>query len=290
MNRRIVPLVCIALGAVIALAACVTPTPQIIAQADRVATRVAEELAVAGTLTALAPTAPPSATATRPPQTAAASPTPTRLTVTVVSARTATPSPTRLQITVAAPTPTRLQVTAPAHPAPTVTRLLLTVAPAPSPPVRPTPTPLQVAVLPVDGSDGNRALHNARNVMEGRNVLLPGFSQSAVKNPMIFKDRLVFQVEVFDETVGKRDGDGIASVTFTISDESGKVVYTRTETTAPYCVFSGEQGCAVWQFSKQGNRWPGGATLRYGGHDVQITIQPKQGAAVNWFWGFRIEK
>ncbi len=126
--------------------------------------------------------------------------------------------------------------------------------------------------------------------MEGRNVLLPGFSQSAVKTPMVFKDSVVFQVEVFDETVGKRDGDGIASVTFSISDESGKVVYTRAETTAPYCVFSGEPGCAVWQFSRQGYRWPSGAALRYGGHNVQITIQPKQGAAMKWFWSFRIEK
>jgi hypothetical protein len=280
MNRRIVPLVCIALGVVVALAACVTPTSPVVAQADRVATRVAEELAVAATLTALAPTAPSSATATRPPQTVAASRTPTRLQVTVAPARTATPSPTRLQVTVApAPTASR-----------TPTRLAVTVLPAPSPPVRPTPTPLQVAVLPVDGSDGNRVLHNSRNVMEGRNVLLPGFSQSAVKTPMVFKDSVVFQVEVFDETVGKRDGDGIASVTFGISDESGKVVYTRAETTAPYCVFSGEPGCAVWQFSKQGYRWPSGAALRYGVHDVQITIQPKKGAAMKWFWSFKVEK
>lgn len=262
MNRSKYLLACAALIGVATLAACGTPTPQVIAQADRVATRVAEDLAVAATLTALAPAA-PTATLTRPPVTVAASPTPTRLQVTVAPAPTASRTPTRLAVT---------------------------VIPIPTPPVRAAPTALQVAVLPVDGSDGNRALHNSRSVMDGRNVLLPGFSQSAVKTPMIFKDSLVFQVEIFDETVGKRDGDGIASVTFSISDESGKVVHTRTETTAPFCVFSGEQGCAVWQFYKQSNRWPGGATLRYGVHDVQITIKPKKGAAVNWFWSFRIEK
>lgn len=285
MNRRIVPLVCIALGVVVALAACVTPTPQVVAQADRVATRVAEELAVAATLTALVPTAPPSATLTRPPVDATKSPTPTRLIVTVLPViRTPIPTPTRLPETATPPRPP-----APASPSPTATRLRITVLPAPTPP-RATPTPLQVAVLPVDGSDGNRALHNGLTVMEGRNVLLPGFSQSAVKTPMVFKDSVVFQVEVFDETVGKRDGDGIASVTFSISDESGKVVHTRAETTAPYCVFSGEPGCAVWQFSKQGYRWPSGAAFRYGGHNVQITIQPKQGAAMKWFWSFKVEK
>lgn len=259
MKNRTFPLACMALIALATLTACGTPTPQVIAQVDRVATRVAEDLAVAATLTALAPAA-PSATATRPPLTVAASPT-----------------PTRLQVTVA--------------PAPTATRLQVTVIPIPTPPVQAAPTALKVAVLPVDGSDGNPNLHNGRSVMAGRNVLLPGFSQSAVKNPMIFGDSLVFQVEVFDETVGKRDGDGIASVTFSISDESGKVVHQRTETTAGYCVFGGgEPDCTVWQFSKQGYRWPGGATLRYGVHDAQITIKPQKGAAVNWFWSFRIVK
>jgi hypothetical protein len=275
MKHRIIPLICVALLALATLAACVTPTPAVIAQVDRVATRVAEELAVAATLTARVPTAPPSATPTRLPVTVAASATPTRLQVTVAPVFSPTFIPTR--------TPTRPP--APASPSPTATRLRVTVPPAP------TPTALQVAVLPVDGSDGNRALHNGRNVMDGRNVLLPGFSQSAVKDPMIFKDSVVFQVEVFDETVGKRDGDGIASVTFSISDESGKVVHSRTENTAGYCVFGGgEPDCTVWQFYKQGNRWPGGAALRYGTHDVRITIKPKKGASVTWFWSFRIEK
>ncbi len=262
MNRSKCLLACAALIALATLAACGTPTPQVIAQVDRVATRVAEDLAVAATLTALAPApaAPTAATLTRPPLTVAASPSPTRLQVTVV-------------------------------PLPTATRLQVTVIPIPTPPVRPAPTALKVAVLPVDGSDGNPNLHNGRNVMAGRNVLLPGFSQGDVKSTMIFGDSVVFQVEVFDETMGKRDGDGIASVTFTISDESGKVVHTRTETTAGYCVFGGgEPECTVWQFSRQGYRWPGGATLRYGVHDAQITIKPQKGAAMNWFWSFRIEK
>ncbi len=259
MNRRTFPLACAVLIALAALTACGTPTPQVIAQVDRVATRVAEDLAVAATLTALTP-APPSVTPTRPPLTVAAS-----------------PSPTRLQVTVA--------------PIPTATRLQVTVAPISTPPPPAVPTALKVAVLPVDGSDGNPYLHNGRSVNAGRNVLLPGFGQGAVNNPMIFGDSVVFQVEVFDETVGKRDGDGIASVTFTISDESGKVVHTRTETTAGYCVFGGgEPDCTIWQFSKQGYRWPGGATLRYGVHDAQITIKPQKGAAMNWFWSFRIEK
>ena len=163
-------------------------------------------------------------------------------------------------------------------PLPTATRLQVTVVPLPTQPVQAAPTALKVVVLPVDGGgDDNPALHNGRSVKAGRNVLLPGFSQSAVKNPMIFGDSLVFQVEVFDETVGKRDGDGIASVTFSISDESGKVVHQRTETTSRYCVFGGgEPDCAVWQFSKQGDHWPGGAALHYGEHDVQITIKPKK--------------
>jgi len=276
MKYQIVPLICVVVLALATLTACATPTPPLVAQVDRVATRVAEELAVAATLTALAPTV----TLTPPSATVVASPTPMRLRVTVAPVLSPTLIPTR----------TATRPPAPANPSPTATRLRVTVMPAPSPPPRPTPTALQVVVLPVDGSDGNRALHNGRNVMEGRNVLLPGFSQSAVKNPMIFKDSVVFQVEVFDDTVGKRDGDGIASVTFTISDESGKVVHTRTESAAPYCVFGGDVTCTVWQFYKQGYRWPDGAPLRPGVHDAQILIKPKKGAAITWFWSFRIEK
>jgi len=170
-----------------------------------------------------------------------------------------------------------------------------TPAPTPTdiPIVQPTTQPpaAQVAVIPVDGSDGNQALGNDRGVKSGRNLLLPGFAPYEVTEPMVFRNRIVFRVEVFDRNVGKTDGAGIQNVTFTIRDETGAVVHERTERTPGYCVFGGgEPECTVWRFTEHGNKWPGGANLHPGVHDAQIGIKPKNGDAVTWFWSFRVEK
>jgi len=55
------------------------------------------------------------------------------------------------------------------------------------------------------------------DIREGRNIVLPGVSPSEVSEPVVFRNRLVFQVEVLDPTVGTRDGDGIRNVRMTIS-------------------------------------------------------------------------
>jgi len=254
------------------LAACgggPAPTP------DVIGTRVAQDLAVAATLTALAPR-PDTPTPTEPPST---TPSPTGVT------------PTRLAVTILPPfTPT-------AVPTRTPTRFVLTVPP---PIIRPTippavpsaqPTRIQVAVVPVDGSDGNKSLGNNRGVNQGRNILLPGFDPGKVSNPVVFRDQVVFQVEVFDRAYGRTDGTGIESVTFVIHDETGAKVYERTEKTPGYCVFGGgEPNCTVWRFSEHNTQWPGGAELHPGVHDVQILIKPVYSAGVTWFWSFRIEK
>jgi|WetSurMetagenome_2_1015567.scaffolds.fasta_scaffold34696_2 hypothetical protein len=174
-------------------------------------------------------------------------------------------------------------------PAPTVTLLPPTNIPI-VPPATPPPA-AQVAVIPVDGNSGNQNLRNNRGVNSGRNLLLPGFASYEVTSPMVFHDKIVFQAEVFDRNVGKTDGAGIESVTFTIRDENGNTVHERTERTPGYCVFGGgEPDCTVWRFSEHGDRWPGGAQLQPGVHDAQIVIKPKSGDAVTWFWSFRIEK
>jgi hypothetical protein len=158
------------------------------------------------------------------------------------------------------------------------------------PPATATQTP-QVAVIPVDGSDGNKALGNDRGVNSGRNLLLPGFAAAELSQPMVFRDRIVFQAEVFDREAGQTDGAGIDNVTFIIRDETGAEVHKRTERNAGYCVFGGgEPDCTVWRFSEHGYKWPGGASVRPGVHDVQIVITPKRGEAVTWFWSFRVDK
>ncbi len=172
--------------------------------------------------------------------------------------------------------------------------------PAGVPPPTPTPAPTatrlptapaQVAVVPVDGSDGNKDLGNGRGVNQGRNLLLPGFASYEVATPMVFRDRIVFRAEVFDRQAGQTDGAGIESVTFTLRDENGDTVHERTERNPGYCVFGGgEPDCTVWRFSEHGDKWPGGASLKPGVHDVQIVIKPKNGEGATWFWSFRVEK
>ena len=56
---------------------------------------------------------------------------------------------------------------------------------------------------------------------------------------MVFCDRMVFRIEVFDANVGVYDGSGIRDVTFKITEENGSTVHERTERQAGYCVFGG---------------------------------------------------
>jgi len=246
------------------LAACGGPAPNA-PEADRVATRVAEELAVAMTLTAVAPpTEAPTATPVEPTATTLV-PTDTAVPPTAVSTEqpTETPAPTNTPV-----------------PAPTDT----------PPPPPPTATPILIAILPVDGSDGNQNLGNNRPVKEGRNILLPGFSQAQVTEPMVFRDRAVFRVEVFDDDVGYTDGDGIKNVTFKITDPGGNPVHERTENQAGYCVFGGgEPDCNVWVFAEHDYRWPDGAPIVNGTYSVEAVINPENGEGVSWFWSFVVE-
>lgn len=173
-----------------------------------------------------------------------------------------------------------------APPTPTPTRVQVTLPPPPATPTRVAP----VAVLPVDGGGDGSPIRNGRNVKGGRNVLLPGFESSEISTPMVFRDRIVFQVEVFDSNVGQTDGAGIDTVSFEIADSQG-LVHERTERNAGYCVFGGgEPTCEVWRFSQHNNQWPNGSALNYGLHNLRVIIRPKSGAPVEWYWTFQMER
>jgi hypothetical protein len=356
-------------------AACGSPSNPTPSESNRVATRVAEEVAVAATLTALAPAGKQSVspTTTTPAQVASAPPTQAAEPPKVPSPTEAATPPSAMQPPVSTETPTQappavscrvisaglnlrpgpgtvyapplaglardtevlplsfvargfptgqwieVKVTAigrvgwvsagqqfvacnvqlaslpagvpPPTPTPAPTSTLLPPTAIPIVPPATQPPTVQVVIIPVDGSDGNKALGNNRGVNSGRNLLLPGFTQHETSDPMVFRNKIVFQAEVFDRNVGQYDGAGIDNVTFTIRDETGDIVHERTERNAGYCVFGGgEPDCTVWRFAEHGDKWPSGAELRPGIHDVQIVIQPKNGDGVTWFWSFRIEQ
>ena len=225
------------------LAACGAPSPT--EEPDRIATRVAEEKAVAATLTADASLSQPPPTPTPVPS-AAEGPVPP--TATAIPPTDTPIPPTATSEEPAADTPVPTDTPAPAP----------TDTPPPEPPA-PTPTPILIAVLPVDGSDGNRIFRSSHvEIKEGRAIVLPGYSQADVTEPMVFRDKVVFQVEVFDPNVGSQDGDGIQDVKITIRD-GDKIVHERTEKQAAYCVFGGgEPDCDVWVFADHDYKWPEG--------------------------------
>jgi hypothetical protein len=244
------------------LAACPGPEPtEEQLQATRVAQEVEVQRAVAATLTASAAEQPDAAETPAPPT---ATPTP--------PLDTPTETPTAAAVAAAAtPTP----------PAPTAT---------PTTPIA-TPTRFARVVRPVNGG-GNETLHirGPLDIKEGRYVLVPGFDENDLDDPVVFRDRAVFQVEVADTNQGSEDGAGIQSVEFQISDSSG-LVYSKVEQTAPFCAFGGNDPlCPALVFAQAGNRWPSGQEIRDEFHDVTIIITTTEGVRSDWFWSFEIER
>jgi hypothetical protein len=107
---------------------------------------------------------------------------------------------------------------------------------------------------------------------------------------MVFHDRIVFQVEVFDKNKGHADGQGIQQVEFTIMD-GDEVVHERTERNAGYCAFGGgEPDCTVWVFHEHGNTWPMGQYVREGVlYDVDVHIVADSGDTADWMWSFQVD-
>jgi len=265
--QRIVFVVCL-LTIGLALLACgiggssATPDLDATVQAAIAQTRTAEAAAVTpiaatATSTAAAATNTPESSATDTPETA--------------------PSSTPLSPTLTSPPP--------AEPTPT-----------PLPP-EPTPTPTEekiiIAESVVDGDDGNDFLRGSSPNNQGRVILLPGFDQSEVTEPMVFRDRIVFRVEVFDTRAGLYDGAGIQDVTFHIevNDGSGQIVYERQERNPGYCAFGGgEPDCNVLWLGN-GSRWPDpfGGEIDNGEYLASIDIVPVEGDATQWRWKFNIE-
>ncbi len=172
----------------------------------------------------------------------------------------------------------------------------------------PTETPARIVVVPVDGDDsGSNNLHSSfTDIRDGQTVILPRFSRYASVTPPVFKESIVFQIEVFDERIGTENGAGIERVEFeirpSIGDEKGNgdPVYKRIEPQAGFCVFGGKKSvCNVVQLNgKYTSRWPparddqtliGGGRILNGNYRAIIDIFGQDGEATQWRWDFRID-
>ncbi len=172
-------------------------------------------------------------------------------------------------------------ITVPPPPTPTNTPTLAPAQPTPTP----SPTPEQFVILEPPGG-GNKNIDGY--------VVFSGYTQGQLNpNDVVFRNRMVFRVLVYDIRQGLTDGAGIANVHFKIINSQGIIVHEHTEQTAGYCVFGGgEPNCNVWNFAERNYRWPephNDQLIENDNYTAQITIQPKEGDPANWNFDFRIE-
>ena len=129
-------------------------------------------------------------------------------------------------------------------------------------------------------------------------IIIPGFKPDELKGPefdgVIFRDRLVFRVEVYNPSKGNEDGAGIEKVKITIERlDDNQIVHERTENNAGYCVFGGgEPDCNVLVFAQSNNRWPekGQPSIENGLHKAFIEITTKDNETEEWNWSFWIQR
>ena len=162
-----------------------------------------------------------------------------------------------------------------------------TATATPIPPTNtPPPLPTRKSVPPDGGDLDSRIFRTAKIILPDNAEIRDGI--------VIFRHRIVFQLEVYDPNRGSSDGAGIREVTFTINDPDEGQVHERTERQPGYCVFGGgEPHCNVWVPSEHDDRWPDGD--RINNHttydvDFRVVLEDDHEDDVNWRWSFRLER
>jgi hypothetical protein len=73
---------------------------------------------------------------------------------------------------------------------------------------------------------------------------------------------------------GKKDGDHIKTVTFTVKSSDGKNLVTQKESSAPYCLFGGDNTCAPWPMKNGRRVWPvTGQEVKSGSYPIDIEVE-----------------
>lgn len=173
-------------------------------------------------------------------------------------------SPPHLTSVPVPPTATQRTTAVTAAPTPTLTAVLLTAValpPTPTPkraPPSPTLTPLILQATAIPGQ-------------LPAEIHWPRYSPAA-------RTSLWFRVTARDPQVGKADGAGIKAVEFHFLDANENEVYSRTEQTAAYCAFGGDDpNCPAWVFGEHQNKWPNGKSIQNGKYHLNVVVQPKKG-------------
>jgi hypothetical protein len=248
-----------------------SPPPTELSSADRIATRVAEERAVAATLAAEKQASEPTAIVALP-----------------TGAPTDRPAPATLAATEAqaAPVATTEVPPPPDTPAPAPP----TDTPEPAPPTDIPPPPVAYKDLDFTGSPlpGSTINIDGKEFTVGGGIQIAGVADYRDGVPVV-RDKLAIRVFVRVPAEDDKDGAGIEDVAFSIDGEQGDH-YERTERTAGYCSFGGgEPDCNLW--SPHDDTWPDGAQFLPGSHAVAVTIHLKNTTkTINWNTEIIVEK
>jgi len=171
-------------------------------------------------------------------------------------------------LVVVTPTPGPETTTPAPSPQPTAASLDATSLPAataslnvtPKPTLLPSPTPLLLLNVPIEGGDPNHAF----------------FVQLVYPNYQPATTSLWFRVYAHEPVSSKNDGQNIDNVEFTITNSKNVQVHYRKEKTAGYCAFGGgEPDCVVWNFASHNYTWPDGAKITSGTYNLHINATDK---------------
>ena len=90
---------------------------------------------------------------------------------------------------------------------------------------------------------------------------------------------------------GSEDGEGITEVNFQVLDDTGKLVYERTERQAGFCIFGGgEPNCNPWVLEDFIYKWnTGGEAVKDGEYKLLIVVVAENGTQGNWNYDVTID-
>lgn len=266
--------VMIVIGMVVCVACGATDIPS----DSRIATRVAEDLAIASTLTSVAATAQ------------------------AANKEAATPGATSVAIA-----PTVESATAQSIPRPTLEDVRpATQEPQPALPTS-TPTP-----VPVDEPENERVAYQDSkpegNITPGSAIddgngnlvdgvtITGGISIADVRGQqndlLIAQNQLAIRVDA-QLAGGQYDAatnNGIRQVAISIvrlnaDGSQGPEVHSKTEKNWPYCSFSDDgSSCTIWVFADHDNQWPNGEPFEDGQYQVNVLISLNDYEQTQPFW------
>ncbi len=256
---------------------------------DRIGTRVAEEQAIAATLTAAASTPNPTATAMATP---ADTPQVRAPSTQIPATSTLLPLPTR-QLRTATPNLPQATLT-------TTPQLTATPQPTTAPQSTATPQPTTAPIATQPEAEVYAIIVAGGNLggLDG-SLVLPGQSGQIKDSPVKFSDRMNVRMRVWDPAAGVNDGDGIESVDFTIrvknDNDDGEVVFKRRETTQAYCLFGSDSvNCQSFIFARSDFTWPRSEVLpqrmKNGVYRLQAVINRKSGEPGRWGFNFELSE